>query len=122
MHDFHGLIEAAPVFGSDPRDFGGLPEYDPDTFMEERNQEVVEICEEILLENGTSGISGSSNVGKSILALQFAVAVAMGVPFLTFKVPRPRRVLFVQFEMLDTMIAHRLKPLKDMMLAAVSHS
>lgn len=116
LHDFHGLIEAAPVFGSDPRDFGGLPEYDPDTFMEERNQEVVEICEEILLENGTSGISGSSNVGKSILALQFAVAVAMGVPFLTFRVPRPRRVLFVQFEMLDTMIAHRLKPLKDMML------
>ena len=90
--------------------------------MEERNQEVVEICEEILLENGTSGISGSSNVGKSILALQFAVAVAMGVPFLTFKVPRPRRVLFVQFEMLDTMIAHRLKPLKDMMLRRVPHS
>ena len=47
LHDFHGLIGSSCI--CDPRDFGGLPEYDPDTFMEERTR-----CrdEEILLENG----------------------------------------------------------------------
>lgn len=49
-------------------------------------------------------------MGKSLFALQFALCVAAGVPFMTFQVPRPRRVLLVQFEMMDSMVTDRLKP------------
>ncbi len=115
--DLYSLIEKCDIFGATARDFGGLVEFNPEAFIKERNQEVIQICDEILLENGTASIAGSSNVGKSILALQFAVAVAMGVPFLTFNVSKPRRVLFVQFEMLDAMVADRLVPLSNKMLA-----
>ena len=114
--DLYQLIENTEVFGTTARDFGGLVEFDPESFIKERNKEVVQICDEILLEHGTASIAGSSNVGKSILALQFAVCVAMGVPFLTFNVAKPRRVLFVQFEMLDAMISDRLAPLAKEML------
>lgn len=116
LSDLYSLIELVEPFGVDARDFGGLQEFDPDSFMIERNKEVVEICEEIMLENGRTALAGSSNVGKSILALQFAMCVAMGVPFMQFTVPKPRRVLFVQFELLDTMIAKRLKPMAKMLL------
>ena len=114
--DLYSLMDGLPIYGSHPSDFGGMDEYDPDTFVKKLNQEVVQICEEILLENGTSSISGQSNVGKSILALQFAMSVAMGVPFLTFRVPKPRKVLFVQFELVDPMVAQRIKKLKKTML------
>tara|TARA_R100001594_G_scaffold27121_1_gene51834 strand:- start:964 stop:2826 length:1863 start_codon:yes stop_codon:yes gene_type:complete len=116
ISDLYALIDKLPVYGANPSDFGGMDEYAPDDFVSKLNREVVQICEEILLENGTSSISGQSNVGKSILALQFAMSVAMGVPFLTFRVPRPRRVLFVQFEMVDQMVAQRIEKLKKTML------
>jgi len=114
-NDLYSMLDKMPVFGRNVSDLGGLPEYDPDTFVEKLDREVVQICEEILLENGTSSISGQSNVGKSILALQFALSVAMGVPFLTFRVPRPRRVLVVQFEMMDAMVAQRVTKIKRAM-------
>ena len=107
-NDLYSLIDKMPVYGSHASDFGGLNAYDPETFINRFQDEVVQICEEILLENGTSSISGQSNVGKSILALQFAMSVAMGVPFLTFDVPRPRKVLLVQFEMMDAHMRTRV--------------
>ena len=116
-NDLYSMIDKLDVFGASAKDFGGLTEYNPEDFVAERNQEVIQVCEEILLDNGFSSIAGSSNVGKSILALQFAVCVAMGVPFLTFRVPKPRKVLFVQFEMLDAMVADRLAPLSNKLLA-----
>jgi len=116
-NDLYSMIDRLDVFGATPSDFGGLVEFNPEDFVAERNEEVIQICEEVLLEHGFSSIAGSSNVGKSILALQFAVCVAMGVPFLTFRVPKPRKVLFVQFEMLDAMVADRLAPLSNKLLA-----
>ena len=53
-------------------------------------------------------IAGSDNTGKSILAMQLAVSVAMGVPFMHFKVPRARKVLLVQFEMDDGLVQQRV--------------
>ena len=116
-NDLLALIDKSPLYGNDPADFGGLKVYDPATYVEKLQGEVVQICDEILLENGTSSISGQSNVGKSILALQFAMCVAMGVPFLTFNVPRPRRVLFVQFEMMDQHNAKRVDLIRNAMIA-----
>ena len=115
-NDLYSLIDTMPVYGSSSQDFGGLVEYDPETFVNTLQREVVQICDEILLENGTSSISGQSNVGKSILALQFAMCVAMGVPFLTFNVPRPRRVLLVQFEMMDAHMSNRIEKTAKAML------
>ena len=115
-NDLYSLIDTMPVYGTSSQDFGGLVEYDPETFVNTLQREVVQICDEILLENGTSSISGHSNVGKSILALQFAMCVAMGVPFLTFNVPRPRRVLLVQFEMMDAHMSNRIEKTAKAML------
>ena len=115
-NDLYSLIDTLPVYGSSAQDFGGLVEYDPESFVNTLQREVVQICDEILLENGTSSISGQSNVGKSILALQFAMCVAMGVPFLTFNVPRPRRVLLVQFEMMDAHMSNRVEKCAKAML------
>ena len=115
-NDLYSLIDTMPVYGTSSQDFGGLVEYDPETFVNTLQREVVQICDEILLENGTSSISGQSNVGKSILALQFAMSVAMGVPFLTFNVPRPRRVLLVQFEMMDAHMSNRIEKTAKAML------
>lgn len=115
-NDLYSLIDTMPVYGTSSQDFGGLVEYDPETFVSTLQREVVQICDEILLENGTSSISGQSNVGKSILALQFAMCVAMGVPFLTFNVPRPRRVLLVQFEMMDAHMSNRIEKTAKAML------
>ena len=108
-NDLYSMIDKMPVYGNTPTDFGGLNEYDPTSFIDTLQKDVIQICDEILLENGTSSISGQSNVGKSILALQFAMCVAMGVPFLAFNVPKPRRVILVQFEMMDAHMTTRVE-------------
>ena len=43
-------------------------------------------------------IVGSAKAGKSFLALQLAICIAAGVPFLAHAVPRPRRVLMANLE------------------------
>lgn len=43
-------------------------------------------------------IVGSAKAGKSFLALQLAICIAAGVPFLDHAVPRPRRVLMANLE------------------------
>jgi RecA-family ATPase len=120
-NDLYSYADKMPVYGASAADFGGLNAYDPETFINRFQDEVVQICEEILLENGTSSISGQSNVGKSILALQFAMSVAMGVPFLTFNVPRPRKVLLVQFEMMDAHMKTRVDKCMAGMMAQYPH-
>ena len=116
-NDLYSALDKLELYGTKPAHFGGLKEYDPDAFVNKLQSEVVQICEEILLEQGTSSISGQSNVGKSILAMQFSMCVAMGVPFLTFKVPKPKRVLLVQFEMMDAHIANRIVKTREAMLS-----
>jgi hypothetical protein len=57
------------------------------------------IVEEILTERGVGTIAGPDGVGKSILALQFGISCALGVPFMDYKTLKPVRVLMLQFEM-----------------------
>tara|TARA_R110002020_G_scaffold44223_9_gene127782 strand:+ start:761 stop:2653 length:1893 start_codon:yes stop_codon:yes gene_type:complete len=111
FHDLYSMIDQCALFGTDPADFGGDPMYKVFDFMDTFQKKVEYICDEILLENGRTSVAGGTNVGKSLFALQFAICVAAGVPFMTFQVPRPRRVLLVQFEMMDAMVTDRLKPM-----------
>ena len=116
--DLYRLVDAAPVFGREPEDFGGSAVFSPMDFMAKFNNPPEDICDQMLFEKGTAGIAAATNVGKSIFALQFAASVAMGVPFLGhFRVPRPRKVLYMQYEMLDDVIGERLalqtKPLME---------
>lgn len=70
---------------------------------------------ENLLEAGEQVlIYGQPKVGKTFLAIQLAVAVATGRPFLKWKVPAARKVLYLNFEMghrvFATRIARQLDP------------
>lgn len=114
--DFYSLIDSTKVFGDDPGDFGGDPVYNVLDFVNTFKKEVNYICDEILLEDGRTSVAGSTNVGKSLWALQFALSVAMGVPFMTFNVPRARRVLLVQFEMMDSMMTQRITSMMNALL------
>jgi hypothetical protein len=107
--DLLRLVDMTRIFGTDPQDFGGDPVYKVFDFLEKFDNEVNYVCDEILLEYGRTSVAGGTNVGKSLYALQFAICVAMGVPFMTFQVPKPRRVLLVQFEMMDAMVTQRLR-------------
>ena len=110
------LIHNAKRFGDDPADFGGDPVYNVLDFLETFQDEVHYICDEILLEDGRTSVAGGTNVGKSLFALQFALCVSMGVPFMTFNVPKPRRVLLVQFEMMDAMMTQRITSMMNALL------
>ena len=114
--EFNMLLHSAKVFGDDPGDFGGDPVYNVLDFVDTFKEEVKYICDEILLEDGRTSVAGGTNVGKSLWALQFALCVAMGVPFMSFNVPRPRRVLLVQFEMMDSMMTQRITSMMNALL------
>ena len=110
------LIHDAKRFGDNPADLGGDPVYNVLDFLETFQDEVHYICDEILLEDGRTSVAGGTNVGKSLFALQFALCVSMGVPFMTFNVPKPRRVLLVQFEMMDAMMTQRITSMMNALL------
>tara|TARA_Y100000593_G_scaffold60531_1_gene112243 strand:- start:376 stop:2253 length:1878 start_codon:yes stop_codon:yes gene_type:complete len=95
-------------FGEDPSDFGGWGEISLADYMQLDIDPVEWICKDIVCTKGLSMIAGTDNTGKSILAMQLAVSVAIGVPFLHFEVPRPRKVLLIQFEMDDGMVQQRV--------------
>jgi putative DNA primase/helicase len=57
------------------------------------------ILEPILQTQGTAMIYSKRGVGKTYLSLGIACAVAAGSPFLRWRVPRPRKVLYIDGEM-----------------------
>ncbi len=68
------------------------------------------IIDQILYENGIGLIAGTDGVGKSLIALQAACSIALGVPFLDyFEVPRPRQVLLIQLELENGDLLQRFK-------------
>jgi len=109
-------LENAYEFGHLETDFGGMNTMSIFDYLDIEDTGPENICSEILIERGISTIAGTSNVGKSILALQFTVSVAMGVPFMNFDVPRARRVYFAQFEMMDSMVRDRGRKIIKTML------
>jgi len=54
-------------------------------------------------------LGGRQKVGKSILAVNLGLSVANGTDFLGFKVPQPRRVLYVQQEIAEPAMLDRLR-------------
>jgi len=109
-------LEDSYEFGHTASDFGGMSTMSIFDYLDIKDTGPGNVCSEILIERGISTIAGTSNVGKSILALQFAVSVAMGVDFMAFHVPRPRRVYFAQFEMMDSMVRDRGRKIIKAML------
>lgn len=68
------------------------------------------IIDQILYENGIGLIAGTDGVGKSLLALQAACSIALGVPFLDyFDVPNSRKVLLIQFELENGDLSQRFE-------------
>lgn len=68
------------------------------------------IIDQILYENGIGLIAGTDGVGKSLLALQAACSIALGVPFLEyFDVPKPKRVLLIQLELENGDLSQRFE-------------
>ena len=105
---FLNLDKHGYSFGENPSDFGGWGEISLADYMQLDIDPVEWICKDIICTRGLSMIAGTDNTGKSILAMQLALSVAIGVPFLHFKVPRPRKVLLIQFEMDDGMVQQRV--------------
>ena len=114
--DLLTLIDNAYVFGNDPVDLGGDPVFKVFDFVKKFDAPTEWYCDELLLKNGRTSVAGKTNVGKSLFAMQFGICLAMGAPFLTFNIPKARRVLLVQFEMLDNVITNRLIPMTNSML------
>ena len=95
------LLAMCKPFGKNPEDLGGMRSYTPAQFMEKFNVMPEPIIDDLFFERDLLGIAGGTNVGKSVLSFQLAMSLALGVPFLAFRVPKPRKVMHVQFELKD---------------------
>src|SRR5262249_8370212 len=66
---------------------------------------------------GSAMVYAYRGIGKTHFSIGCALAVATGTPFLRFRAPKPRRVLFVDGEMpgveLQERFAHAAKRLPD---------
>ena len=103
------LWKLAVPFGDDPVDLGGMPSFSPAQFMSTFKELPVPIVDSLLYEKDILGIAGATNVGKSVFSLQLSTCIAMGVPFMTFNIPKPKRVMHVQFELKDEGFARLIK-------------
>lgn len=86
---------------------------------EEDEQEI--IVDKVMTRGGVTTIAGSDGVGKSFLALQFALACATGTEFLGFKVNKPYKVLLVQFELSNQELRSRLRVMYNNMDATIKN-
>ena len=103
------LWKLAVPFGDDPVDLGGMPSFSPAQFLSTFKELPIPIVDSLLYEKDILGIAGSTNVGKSVFSLQLSTCIAMGVPFMTFNIPKPKRVMHVQFELKDEGFARLIK-------------
>lgn len=60
------------------------------------------VLEQVFERDSRVLLVGSSKTRKSFLALQLAICIASGIKFVSFNVPRPRRVLMVNLENSDS--------------------
>ncbi|MFA5858425.1 MAG: AAA family ATPase [Elusimicrobiota bacterium] len=63
----------------------------------------------LITPKGTTFITGSAKIGKSTFALNLALSLAMGKDFLGFRIPGPKKVLFLQQEISEFHLQKRLK-------------
>ena len=105
---FLSLDKDGYSFGKDPSDFGGWGEISLADYMQLDIDPVEWICKDIVCTKGLSMIADTDKIGKSIIAMQLEISIDIGVPFMHFEIPRPRKVLLIQFEMDDGMVQQRV--------------
>ena len=71
------------------------------------------IVEYIVGENQLSIMGGSSGIGKSWWALNLAMSIASGKPFMDYFKTETRKVLYAQFELTNGQLKERTEILKD---------
>jgi len=65
-------------------------------------------------------LAGPQKAGKSILSVNLGLSLAYGKDFLGFKVPHPRRVLYVQQEISEPAMLERLRQMTSRMTSSCS--
>ena len=103
------LWNFAQEFGASPVDLGGMPMFSPGEFTTKFNEMPEPIIDDLFFKKDIMGIAGGSNVGKSVISLQLSTCLALGVPFLNFRVPKARKVMHVQFELKDESFSNLLQ-------------
>src|ERR1700674_5607175 len=67
------------------------------------------VLDPVIPERGIAMLYAARGIGKTHVALSIAHAVACGTPLLTWRAPRPRRVLLVDGEMPAVALRERLQ-------------
>ncbi len=80
-------------------------------WIEEEAAEPDQIIENLFDVGDKLAIIASSKVRKSMLTLQFCLCAAIGKPFIGLSIPKPRRVIYIQFEIKKNHCHIRLKRL-----------
>ena len=108
--DFETLVANTPKFGRSPEELGGMPAFSPSEFQEKFKEPPVMLIDSLLYDKSILALAGSTNVGKSVFGLQLSTSLAMGVPLMgQFRIPKPKKVLHVQFELKDEAFASLIK-------------
>lgn len=93
-----------------------LPVYGFKSLLES-NIEVRWVIENFLEEAGYMLLTGPSGVGKTQLTLRFAIALALGRPFLDYPVIEPQKLLFFSLEMGHAPLKHFLQTMSPTLTA-----
>ena len=100
-HTLDQLLACCVRFGDKPEDIGGMRSFSPSQFAKTFVKMPEPIIDDLFFEKDIMGLAGGTNVGKSVMSLQLSTCLALGVPFLGFRIPKPRKVMHVQFELKD---------------------
>ncbi len=100
-HSLDQLLACCVRFGDKPEDIGGMRSFSPSQFAKTFVKMPEPIIDDLFFEKDIMGLAGGTNVGKSVMSLQLSTCLALGVPFLGFRIPKPRKVMHVQFELKD---------------------
>jgi hypothetical protein len=98
--------------GTELKDMGIRDEQEGSTMIEilESRLEEPEYSVKPFMKPGEKGyLTAGYKVGKTFLATQLMVSLAKGIPFLGFEIPKPRKVLYVRFELTDFAFSKRLQ-------------
>ncbi len=111
------LLSLCVRYGESAVDLGGMQSFSMSQFRTTFNQLPRPIIDSLFYDGDIMGIAGGTNVGKSVFSLQLSMCLAMGVPFMNYRIPTAQRVLHVQFELKDEsfsgLIKNVSKPLMD---------
>ncbi len=95
------LLACCVRFGNKAEDIGGMRSFSPSQFAKTFVKMPEPIIDDLFFEKDIMGLAGGTNVGKSVMSLQLSTCLALGVPFLGFRIPKARKVMHVQFELKD---------------------